>query len=177
MWPLLLVLLLAHCATAATPSRRTFDLLAHESLDHTWMEIGFATLLDSEWVSVVTTVTTFNSNTNTSSGSGSGSGSGSNKSLAVFLGLPEYGGASYDQGFPLVPKLQTRAERRADGSHEFRAKLVQANDSFCSKDGGRAGRVQRERQHVRRGLGGDQSRQLGAGAGRQAALVPSHRHV
>ena len=38
----------------------TYDLLAHETVDHTWMEIGFVTLNDAEWVDVLTRVTTFN---------------------------------------------------------------------------------------------------------------------
>jgi hypothetical protein len=56
------------------------------------------------------------------------------KNVTIFIGLPDYGGPTYEDGFPLVPKLQKRAEKQLDGSYKFLAKLVQANDSYCSKE-------------------------------------------
>ena len=100
----------------------TYDMLLHEDMNHIWLEIGYTILNDYEWTDVTTSVQNFNAN-----------GDG-DKNVSIFIGLPDYGGPTYEDGFPLVPKLRERAERQVDGSFKFSAKLVQANDSFCSKE-------------------------------------------
>ena len=104
----------------APPIPLTYDMLLHEEMNHYWMEIGFTVLNDFEWTDISTTVLDFNAN--------------GDKNVTIFIGLPDYGGPTYEDGFPLVPKLQQRAEKQLDGSYKFSAKLVQANDSYCSKE-------------------------------------------
>ena len=100
--------------------RVVVDLLTNQEMEHTWLEIGFTFLDDQNWLEITTKETDLNPN--------------NAKNMSVFISLPEYGGDSHDEGFPLVPKLQGRATKLESGEYTFFAKLVQANDSACSKE-------------------------------------------
>ena len=97
-----------------------YDLRKEEELQHTWLEIGFTFLNDQIWTEIETKGEDLNLNNDTK--------------IAVFISLPEHGGENFDEGFPLVPKLQNRATKLPDGKYSFSAKLVQANDTACSKE-------------------------------------------
>ena len=96
------------------------NLQNNHEMNHTWLEIGFTFLDDQNWLEITTKETSLNPSNSTN--------------MSVFISLPEYGGDTYDQGFPLVPKLQGRATKLETGEYSFFAKLVQANDSACSKE-------------------------------------------
>lgn len=93
------------------------DLLEHNTVSHTWMEIGYVNLTDTEWTTVTTTVTDLNPD--------------NDREISVFLSLPEYGGSTADEGWPMVTKMNGRATRTASGAYTFEARLVQPNDSYC----------------------------------------------
>lgn len=95
------------------------DLLTHSTVNHTWMEIGYANLTDTEWTTITTSVNTLNPD--------------NSREMSVFLSLPEYGGQTATSGFPLVVKMNGRATKTTGGTYEFQARLVQPNDSFCPK--------------------------------------------
>ena len=95
------------------------DLLEHNTVNHTWMEIGYVNLTDTEWTTVTTTVNNLNP--------------GNTREMSVFMSLPEYGGETATSGFPLVVKMNGRAIKTTGGAYQFQARLVQPNDSFCPK--------------------------------------------
>jgi hypothetical protein len=96
---------------------RVFDLLDDSNVDHNWMEIGYTNLNDVSWTEIETTEDTLNPN--------------NDKDMSVFLSLPDYGGPTYNDGWPMVPKLQAKAVKTGRGTYKFSAILVQPNDSYC----------------------------------------------
>jgi hypothetical protein len=95
------------------------DLLEHITVNHTWMEIGYVNLTDTEWTTITTTVNSLNPN--------------DAREMSVFMSLPEYGGQTATTGYPMVVKMNGRAQRTGGGAYQFQARLVQPNDSFCPK--------------------------------------------
>ena len=93
------------------------DLLEHKTVDHTWMEIGYVNLTDTEWTTVTTTVNNLNPD--------------NDRDISVFMSLPEYGGPTATEGWPMVVKMNGRAQKLTNGHYTFQARLVQPNDSFC----------------------------------------------
>jgi hypothetical protein len=93
------------------------DLLEHNTVNHTWMEIGYASLSDTEWTTITTTVNNLNPN--------------DERDISVFMSLPEYGGPTATEGWPMVVKMNGRAQKLPNGHYQFQARLVQPNDSFC----------------------------------------------
>jgi hypothetical protein len=93
------------------------DLLEHNVVNHTWMEIGYVNLTDTEWTTVTTTVNNLNPN--------------NDRQISVFMSLPEYGGPTATEGWPMVVKMNGRAQKLNNGHYTFQARLVQPNDSFC----------------------------------------------
>jgi len=116
---LLLVALAAISNAEFTPTLFVDDLLDHVTVNHTWMEIGYVNLTDSEWTTVTTTVNSLNPN--------------DAREMSVFMSLPEYGGQTATTGYPMVVKMNGRATRTGGGAYQFQARLVQPNDSFCPK--------------------------------------------
>jgi hypothetical protein len=88
-------------------------------LDHDWIEIGSTVLTDDAWVEIETV--------------GDGLNHNDDVDVSVFLSLPDYGGPTYNDGWPMVPKMNGRAQKTADGTYKFSATLVQPNDSYCPK--------------------------------------------
>jgi hypothetical protein len=114
-------LLISDFALAANPFTSVVSNLQTQlELDHVWLEMGFTFLDDQGWLDISTKETGLNPNNATN--------------MVVFISHPEHGGDTFDEGFPLVPKLQGRATRLAGGEYSFSANLVQANDSACSKE-------------------------------------------
>ena len=118
MWLLALV---ASCLLAGQANADlgiTYDLLRDFQINFTWMEIGFLGMTDNYWYNVTSTVMGFREDRN----------------YSVFLSLPEYGGPTYQDGFPMVPKMKAPISRNDDGTLTFEARLIQPNDSACSHE-------------------------------------------
>ena len=107
------------CVVNSTEVGLVTDLLRGKSIiDFTWMEIGFIGLTDTMWYNITTTTTNFRDDRN----------------YSVFLSLPEYGGSTHSDGFPLVSRLRGSPVRNlVDNTLSFEARLIQPNDSACSK--------------------------------------------
>jgi hypothetical protein len=93
----------------------TDDLITRTTISRKFMSVGYTNLDDSGWKSVTTPNTEFL------------------KPVIVILGLPNIPGQTSSDGYPAVPKMQGVATKNGDGSYTFAAKIVQANDSYCSK--------------------------------------------
>mmetsp|Transcript_20179 Transcript_20179/g.34023 ORF Transcript_20179/g.34023 Transcript_20179/m.34023 type:complete len:823 (-) Transcript_20179:103-2571(-) len=96
--------------------RILYDRLTNETIDHTWLEVGFAFLNDAEWLSITTKNDEFD------------------RDVVAFISLPDFGGSLYNESVPLVPKLQQLPQKNGDNTWTFVTKLVQARDSFCSTE-------------------------------------------
>jgi hypothetical protein len=116
---LLLALLAAVSYGEVTNTLFVDDLLEHNTVNHTWMEIGYVDLTDTDWTTITTTVNNLNP--------------GDAREMSVFMSLPEYGGETYSEGWPMVVKMNGRATRIAGGNYQFQARLVQPNDTYCPK--------------------------------------------
>ena len=115
---LTLVAVLAPMVMAAGLGGGVDMLRGNSELNFTWMEIGFVGLTDTTWYNITTTATNLRDDRN----------------YSVFLSLPEYGGSTYLDGFPLVPRLRGSPVRDSvDNTLTFQARLIQPNDSACAK--------------------------------------------
>mmetsp|Transcript_1473 Transcript_1473/g.2605 ORF Transcript_1473/g.2605 Transcript_1473/m.2605 type:complete len:1291 (+) Transcript_1473:74-3946(+) len=94
------------------------DMITDLKVNYTWMEIGFAGLTDTMWYNITSTATNLREDRN----------------YSVFISLPEYGGYTNEDGFPLVPKLKGSPTRNPDGTLTFLASLIQPNDTACFKN-------------------------------------------
>ena len=94
----------------------TKDMLTNQDMDHIWMEIGYTSLNNDNWQAITTTVVNFD------------------RPLSVFFSLPEYGNSSFQDSYPLVPKLNGSAIRQSDGSYTFYGMLVMPDDAQCSSE-------------------------------------------
>jgi hypothetical protein len=83
-------------------------------VDHDWFEVGVDNIDDRTWTTITTLSTAWE------------------RTAAVFISLPDIGGELYTEGIFLAPKLKN-IMRNGDNTVSFDVKLVQANDSFCSK--------------------------------------------
>ena len=93
-----------------------FNRITESDVTHTWLEIGFKTISDSHWTSVSTNNAAWEDG------------------VVVFISLPSFGGSHYTEGKMIAPKMEQEAVQNGDGTYTFSVKLVQANDSFCSRD-------------------------------------------
>jgi hypothetical protein len=96
----------------------TINMITDLKVNYTWMEIGFAGLTDTMWYNITSTATNLREDRN----------------YSVFISLPEYGGSTNEDGFPLVPKLKGSPTRNEDGTLTFLASLIQPNDTACFKN-------------------------------------------
>jgi predicted RecA/RadA family phage recombinase len=96
------------------PLPKPYDRLLQANVDHIWFETGTDQLNDRNWL----TITTINKDWM--------------KNVVVFISLPDIGGELYTEGVFLAPKLKNIFVN-GDNTVSFDVKLVQANDSFCSK--------------------------------------------
>jgi hypothetical protein len=96
--------------------RFLYDRHTNDTIEHTWLEVGFAYLDDSEWLSITTKNDQFQNN------------------VVAFVSLPDFGGSLYNESVPLVPKLQQLPQKNEDNTWTFVTKLIQAGGSYCSTE-------------------------------------------
>lgn len=96
--------------------RVIYEKVSNKTVEHTWLEVGFAFLDDTNWLNITTKNDQFATN------------------VVAFISLPDIGGSLYNESIPLVPKLQYQPIKNNDNTWTFHAKLVQARGSFCSTE-------------------------------------------
>jgi hypothetical protein len=89
---------------------QTYDLISKKNVDHLFATVGFTYIDDSHWSTITTSSNQFV------------------KETIVLVSIPESSRAT-----PAVVKLQQEAMLNEDKTVTFSMKLVQPNDSFCSK--------------------------------------------
>ena len=88
------------------------DMISGAVQQEYWLEGGYTDAGDQEWVSVSSLLDTF-------------------VEAVVFISLPDVGGNTSDDGFPVIGRVRNVVN---SGRVSFDVKLYQANDSFCSKE-------------------------------------------
>jgi hypothetical protein len=96
--------------------RLIYERISNATVEHTWLEVGFAFLDDTDWLSITTKNKDFS------------------RDVVVFISLPDFGGSLYNESIPLVPKMEQLPQKNADNTWTFSAKLVQAKGSYCSTE-------------------------------------------
>eukprot|EP00602_Paraphysomonas_sp_CaronLab_P008383 CAMPEP_0185024300 /NCGR_PEP_ID=MMETSP1103-20130426/7313_1 /TAXON_ID=36769 /ORGANISM="Paraphysomonas bandaiensis, Strain Caron Lab Isolate" /LENGTH=446 /DNA_ID=CAMNT_0027557225 /DNA_START=100 /DNA_END=1440 /DNA_ORIENTATION=- len=107
-----LLSLLVSTAVEAQP----VNVITNQILDHEWLEVGFVDIDDREW----TTIKSRNDNWE--------------ENVTVFISLPDIGGSLHTEGLPIVSRLRNIEYVSSENVWQFDVKLVQANDSYCSKE-------------------------------------------
>ena len=96
--------------------RLIYERVSNLTVEHTWLEVGFAYVDDTEWLSITTKNTDFATD------------------VVAFISLPDIGGSLYNESIPLVPKMLQKPQQNEDKTWTFSAKLVQAKGSLCSTE-------------------------------------------
>lgn len=107
-----LAFLSAVISVAAVPT----DLIAGSLLARDWLEVGFTFLTDQSTSTITTRNDEFEGD------------------VVAFISLPQIPGNTFTDGYPAVPKLTGPPTRNMDGTISFTTLIVQANDSFCSRE-------------------------------------------
>lgn len=94
--------------------RFIYDKVTNASIEHTWLEVGFAYLDDTDWLTITTKNADFKND------------------VLAFISLPNIGGSLHNESIPLVPQVQELPVKNFDNTWTFKAKLVQAKGSYCS---------------------------------------------
>ena len=89
------------------------DVISDTMLSSEWLEIGSVDVDDQVWVSLSTTLSSFDD-------------------ASVFVSLPDIPGDTSDEGYPAIARV--RNVEVFSGRVSFEVRLYQANDSFCSKE-------------------------------------------
>ena len=107
---------LSPTAAPSTPLVEPMDLQTMTSVTHMWMEIGSLFVSDRSWVTVKSKNMAWV------------------KNAVVFVSLPDIGGSTYNDPSNrfVAPKLKNIV-RNGDNSVSFDVKLVQPNNTACSK--------------------------------------------
>mgnify|MGYP003387036467 FL=1 len=106
-----------HQQTAVNAQPRVlYERITNVTVEHTWLEVGFAYLDDINWLDITTKNMEFNAE------------------VVAFVSLPDVGGSLYNESIPLVPKLKQLPYQNEDKTWTFTVKLVQARGSHCSTE-------------------------------------------
>lgn len=112
MYPLSSILLLASL-TLFLPYGTTqpYDEILKQNVDHDFISVGFTYIDDSKWFNITTNANQFV------------------KDTILLVTIPQVGGT-----FPVVVKMKEPTILNGDQTVSFTFKLVQPNDSYCSKE-------------------------------------------
>ena len=102
------------CHTTTNTSTDVSNLVTGEPVTSVWLEGGYTSVGDQEWVSV------------------SGSSPSFSGEASVFVSLPNTPGELASEGFPATARVRNVVT--SGGMVSFETRLYQGNDSFCSKE-------------------------------------------
>ena len=102
------------CSGISSEATDVADLITGEAVTSVWLEGGYTTVGDQEWVTV------------------SGSTSSFSSDVSVFVSLPNVVGEWANESFPATARV--RHVVSSGGMVTFETRLYQANDSHCSKE-------------------------------------------
>ena len=103
----------AICSNTTESSTDVFDVVTGQPVTTVWLEGGFTSVGDQEWVSV------------SSSSSGF-------VDASVFVSLPNIAGEWANESFPAIARVRNVVT--SGGVVTFETRLYQANDSYCLKN-------------------------------------------
>ena len=104
---------IAPCPPTTNTSTDVNDMVTGQPVTSTWLEGGFTSIGDQEWVLVSSSSSSF-------------------VEASVFVSLPNTAGEWANESFPAIARVRNVVT--SNGVVSFETRLYQANDSLCSKE-------------------------------------------